>query len=265
MHKKVTATLGTAMLALMLLWAAPADAFTIVNPDSNSLKFFWHGEKYAKLNEEEEPAEEPQEPTPDDPPTPEPPTDELASYSNAKYTIKSGDTLWGISRKLGVSVTQLKATNSLNSNIIYPGEVLYYATQNGNQSSSGSTTGTTNQKVFTQADVDLMAKAVYAESRGEPYTGQVAVAAVILNRVKSSSFPNSVYGVIYQPWAFSSTLDGQINLTPNATSYEAVYDAINGYDPSYGALFFYNPATSSSAWIFSRTTTVKIGNHIFAK
>ena len=205
-----------------------------------------------------------QEPTPADPPTPGPPTDELASYSNAKYTIKRGDTLWGISQKLGISITQLKATNSLNSNIIYPGEVLYYA-QATNQPTTGTTTGTVNQKTFTQADIDLMAKAVYAESRGEPYKGQVAVAAVILDRVKSSSFPNSVYGVIYQPWAFSSTLDGQINLTPNATSYKAVYDAINGYDPSYGALFFYNPATSSSSWIFSRQTTVIIGNHVFAK
>ncbi len=113
-------------------------------------------------------------------------------------------------------------------------------------------------------DLYLLAKCVYAESRGEPYTGQVAVAAVILNRVKSPSFPNTISGVIYQPYAFTAVNDGQINLTPNSTAYKAAQDALNGWDPTYGCLYYYNPATATSSWIWSRKTVVTIGKHVFA-
>lgn len=113
-------------------------------------------------------------------------------------------------------------------------------------------------------DLYLLAKCVYAEARGEPYQGQVAVAAVILNRVKSSSFPNTVSGVIYQPWAFTAVSDGQINLEPNQTAYNAAKDAMNGWDPTYGCLFYYNPATATSKWIYSRQVVVTIGKHVFA-
>ena len=95
--------------------------------------------------------------------------------------------------------------------------------------------------------------------------GQVAVAAVVLNRVKSSSFPNTVAGVIYQSGAFSVVADGQINLTPNQTAINAAQDALNGWDPTYGALYYYNPNTAKSAWIWSRPVTVVIGNHRFCK
>lgn len=114
------------------------------------------------------------------------------------------------------------------------------------------------------SDLYLLAKCVYAEARGESYTGQVAVAAVILNRVKSSEFPNTIAGVIYQPWAFTAVNDGQINLEPNQTAYNAARDALNGWDPTYGALFYYNPATATNQWIYSKTTTVTIGKHVFA-
>ena len=114
-------------------------------------------------------------------------------------------------------------------------------------------------------DLNLLAKLVYAESRGEPYSGQVAVASVVLNRVKSSSFPNSVAGVIYEKGAFSVVSDGQINLTPNQTAKSAAQDAINGWDPSYGAIYYFNPNTATSAWIWSRPLTVVIGNHRFCK
>ena len=118
---------------------------------------------------------------------------------------------------------------------------------------------------FSQNDIQLMANAVHGESRGEPYIGQVAVAAVILNRVKSPSFPNTVSGVIFEPGAFTAVADGQIWLTPNETSKKAVLDAINGWDPSGDALYYFNPATATSPWIWSRPQIKKIGKHIFAK
>ena len=113
------------------------------------------------------------------------------------------------------------------------------------------------------SDLYLLAKCVYAEARGEPYTGQVAVAAVILNRVKNPSFPNTISGVIYQKGAFTAVTDGQINLTPNSTAYKAAQDALNGWDPTYGCIYYYNPATATSSWIWSRQTVVTIGNHVF--
>jgi len=113
-------------------------------------------------------------------------------------------------------------------------------------------------------DLYLLAKCIHAEARGEPYVGKVAVGAVILNRVASPDFPDSIYGVIYQPWAFTAVHDGQINLEPEAASYQAATDALNGWDPSYGSLYYYNPDTASSSWIFSRQTTTVIGKHVFA-
>ena len=114
------------------------------------------------------------------------------------------------------------------------------------------------------SDLYLLAKCVYAEARGESYTGQVAVAAVVLNRVKSPDFPNTISGVIYQPWAFTAVHDGQINLEPNQTAYNAARDAMNGWDPTYGSLYYYNPNTATSKWIFSRQKVVTIGKHVFA-
>ena len=113
--------------------------------------------------------------------------------------------------------------------------------------------------------LDLLARCVYGEARGEPYEGQVAVAAVVLNRVNDSRFPNTIPGVIYQPGAFDAVSDGQINLTPNNTAYNAARDALNGWDPTYGCIYYYNPATATSKWIWSRPIVVKIGRHNFAK
>ena len=124
-------------------------------------------------------------------------------------------------------------------------------------------TSTTSSSI-SSSDLNLLARCVYAEARGEPYTGQVAVAAVVLNRVKSASFPNTISGVIYQPYAFTAVDDGQINLTPNSTAYKAAQDALNGWDPTYGCLYYYNPATATSSWIWSRKTVVTIGKHTFA-
>ena len=114
------------------------------------------------------------------------------------------------------------------------------------------------------SDLYLLAKCVYSEARGEPYEGQVAVAAVVLNRVESPEFPNTISEVIYQPWAFTAVHDGQINLEPDSTAYSAAKDAMNGWDPTYGCLYYYNPATATSSWICTRTTVVTIGRHVFA-
>lgn len=131
-------------------------------------------------------------------------------------------------------------------------------------SSSTAGTSSSNNTSFSNSDIQLLARLIYGEARGESYTGQIAVGAVVMNRLRSSSFPNTISGVIYQPYAFTAVDDGQINLTPNDKAYRAAKEAMNGYDPSYGALYYYNPATATSSWIFSRKTTVVIGRHVFA-
>lgn len=125
-------------------------------------------------------------------------------------------------------------------------------------------TASSNCSSYSDADIMLLARLIYGEARGESYVGQVAVGAVVMNRIKSSSFPNTMSGVIYQKYAFTAVSDGQINLTPNATAKKAAQDAINGWDPSYGAIYYYNPKVATSSWIFTRKTTVTIGNHVFA-
>ena len=117
---------------------------------------------------------------------------------------------------------------------------------------------------FSDSDVYLLARTIYAEGRGEPYTGQVAIGAVVMNRIRSAQFPNTVAGVVYQKHAFTAVSDGQINLTPNDTAMKAARDAINGWDPTGGALYYYNPAVATSAWIFDRQTVTVIGKHVFA-
>ena len=137
------------------------------------------------------------------------------------------------------------------------GMVNSYQALQGVNSSSGS-------NGYTSSEVYLLAKTIYAEGRGEPYVGQVAIGAVIMNRIRSASFPNTISGVVYQKGAFTAVDDGQINLTPNETAMKAARDAINGWDPTGGALYYYNPAVATSAWIFDRQTITVIGKHIFA-
>ena len=130
----------------------------------------------------------------------------------------------------------------------------------------GMGTANTAQSSGREDDLWLLARMISAEARGEPYSGQVAVGAVILNRVKHPSFPNTISGVLYQPGAFSSVADGQfysVQITDSAR--KAAQDALNGSDPSGGAIYFYNPAKSTSKWIFSRETILTIGDHVFAK
>lgn len=149
-------------------------------------------------------------------------------------------------QKNGLTVDGIAGTNTLNAMGIMQ------------SSSSGSSTNNSS-------NVNLLARAIYGEARGEPYTGQVAVGAVIMNRVRSSKFPNTISGVIYQSGAFDAVSDGQINLTPDSTAKKAAQDALNGWDPSYGAIYYFNPSTATNKWIWSRPMTVTIGKHRFCK
>ncbi len=149
-------------------------------------------------------------------------------------------------RKNGLKVDGIAGTQTLNAM--------------GITSSSSNQSSTSNSN-----DVNLLSRLIYGEARGEPYTGQVAVGAVVLNRVKNSSFPNTIAGVIYQSGAFDIVSDGQINLTPNDTAKKAAQDALNGWDPTYGAIYYFNPATATNKWIWSRPMTITIGKHRFCK
>ena len=160
------------------------------------------------------------------------------------YGSKTEEAVRKFQRANGLTVDGIAGRKTLNAMGIY--------------SSSSGSGGSSN-------DLNLLSKVVYSESRGEPYTGQVAVAAIVLNRVKSSSFPNTVAGVVYQAGAFDAVSDGQINLNPDATARKAAQDAMNGWDPTYGCIYYFNPATATSKWIWSRPQVIRIGKHIFCK
>jgi len=162
------------------------------------------------------------------------------------YGSKTLAAVKSFQKKNGLTVDGIAGTKTLNAM--------------GITSSSNSSSTTSNS-----SNVNLLAHLIYGEARGEPYIGQVAVGAVIMNRVKSSSFPNTIAGVIYQKGAFDAVTDGQINMNPDSTAKKAAQDAINGWDPSYGAIYYFNPATATNKWIWSRPLTVTIGKHRFCK
>lgn len=172
------------------------------------------------------------------------------------YTVKHGDSLWRIGQYFGgVPVAAIKLANGLTSDYITPGQVLYIPTKVQVPVSR-----------FTAEEMEMLARIIYAESRGEPYKGQVGVGAVVLNRVEHPGFPNTIADVIYQPWAFSPVYDGSFYNIPNATARQAAQDAINGVDPTYGALYFWNPAlVGPYNWVWTREITTQIGNHVFAR
>ncbi len=177
--------------------------------------------------------------------------------NNGNYVVQPGDTLYLISRRYGITVARLQALNGLTGAEIYVGQNLKVPSQEATtQASRGN---------FSWRDIELIARVVTGEARGECYEGQVAVAAVILNRLESSSFPTTIAGVIYQPLAFTAVADGQINLPCTSSARKAVTDAVNGWDPTSGALYYWNPVTATSKWIWSRPITSRIGNHVFAK
>lgn len=165
------------------------------------------------------------------------------------------DGIYGV--KTQSAVRQFQKSVGITADGIAGNKTLLYLGLGG--SSSASAGG------FSSSDVYLLAKVIAAEARGESYTGQVAVGAVVLNRVDSSSFPDTVSGVVYQKGAFSAVTDSNWSVAPDATSRKAAQDAINGWDPSGGALYYYNPAKTSNRWIRTRPVITTIGSHIFCK
>ena len=162
------------------------------------------------------------------------------------YGSKTVEAVKYFQRKNGLTADGIAGTKTLSAMGI------------NNSGSSGATASN-------DSNLNLLSRLIYGEARGEPYVGQVAVGAVVLNRVKSSSFPNTIAGVIYQNGAFDVVSDGQINLVQNSTAKKAAQDALNGWDPSYGAIYYFNPNTATSKWIWSRPMTVTIGKHRFCK
>lgn len=158
-----------------------------------------------------------------------------------------------------------KQINAGNRFTYYGGIPLDQQVKDGGGSNSNSTSSSSMQLPpgYTEQDLQILANAVYGEARGEPYEGQVAVAAVILNRLESPEFPDTISEIIFQPLAFTAVADGQIWLTPNERAKQAVLDAINGWDPSENALYYFNPKTATSKWIWTRQQIKQIGEHIF--
>lgn len=179
-----------------------------------------------------------------------------ASSSYNTITVQHGDTLWLIANRNNTTVSSIKSLNGLWSEVIYPGQTLKI------QSSSGSGSGSYKPSV----DTDLLARLVHSEAGGEPYEGQVAVAAVVLNRVNDSRFPNTLEGVIYEKHAFEVVSNGTIYKPAGSSAIKATQDALNGWDPSYDSIFFYNPHKLSGwNWVQSRPVVRRIGNHVFAR
>lgn len=173
------------------------------------------------------------------------------------YRVQPGDTLSLISRRYGTTVARLQALNGMTGTSIVAGQYLKVPAQ--------GTATMASRGNFSWRDIDLIARVVNGEARGESFIGQVAVAAVILNRLENKNFPKTVAGVIYQPLAFTAIADGQINAPMTASALQATRAAINGWDPTSGALYYWNPVTATSKWIWSRQITLRIGNHVFGK
>lgn len=189
------------------------------------------------------------------------PSGSTASAGSSSYRVQSGDTLFLIAQKYGITVTALKQANGMIGSSLWVGQSLTIPT------ASKSNAATTSNFNLSQSDIDLLARLVSAESSGEPYTGQVAVAATILNRLGDSRYPRTIPGIVYQVdngcYQYSPVLDGRINLPSTSSAYKAVQAALTGWDPSNGANGFYNPAKTSSIWVKSQTVTANIGDHVF--
>lgn len=175
-------------------------------------------------------------------------------YSGSVDGIYGSETFEAVKkfqRKNGLTADGIAGDNTLNALGI---------TSSGSSSNTNNNTTTNNN-----SDLNLLSKLVHAEARGEPYQGMVAVAATVLNRVSNSKFPNTIAGVIYQSGAYTCVSDGQINLEANSQAKKAAQDAINGWDPTSGCIYYFNPSTATSSWIWSRPQVITIGKHIFCK
>lgn len=162
-------------------------------------------------------------------------------------------------KKNGLVVDGVVGAETYRELGLYRGGSSSSSSKNNNQNANKNTDTSTRN-----SDVELLARAITGEARGEAYNGQVAVGAVVLNRVKNPNFPNTIAGVVYQPGAFTAVSDGQINVAVQDSCRKAARDALNGWDPTYGCIYYWNPATATSKWIWSRKVSVKLGKHWFA-
>lgn len=185
------------------------------------------------------------------------PTRTVRAQAGWTYTVKRGDTIFKISKRVGVPVSTLKAVNGLGNTLrigqritIPTGKTATAAAARG-----GSRAGT---------DAYMLARLIHAEAEAEPYVGKVAVGAVVMNRIESPKFPNTLAGVLYQPHAFETVSNGRIYSNPSNESIRAARDAVSGWDPTGGALYFFNPAKTANRWIWARNIIFRIGKHVFA-
>ncbi|AZK59389.1 cell wall hydrolase [Candidatus Desulforudis audaxviator] len=182
----------------------------------------------------------------------------VSAAAHVYYTVQNGDTLYDISRQYGVSVGVLSAANRLRGDLIVPNQVLVIP-EHVLRYSRGD---------ICQEELALLARIIHAEARGESFAGQVAVGAVIMNRLASPDFPSDLRSVIFQRSAsvfqFSPVGDGSIVLSPDERAFQAAKQALRGMDPTHGALFFYNPKLASDTWIRTLPVITTIGNHVFA-
>lgn len=183
----------------------------------------------------------------------------------AQYIVKTGDTLYLIAKKYGISIYNLRAANNYWSDYIYPNQVLTIPNYVASNNSANQTF--TSVIPYTESDLDLLARLINAEAQGEPYKAKVAVGAVVVNRVKSSDWPNSIRDVIYQKingyYQFSPVLNGWINNPATAETRQAAIDALKGIDPTNGAQFYFDDSTKNT-WLWSKPIALRVDNMVFS-
>lgn len=184
------------------------------------------------------------------------------------HRVADGESLYKLAERYGCTVRDIQKLNGLSGSTIRVGQILKIPSANTVKTDNhgarvSSSRGGRYQRTYTQAEWDMLAKVVYGEARGEIYDGQVAVAAVVLNRLENEDFPDTLHGVVFQKNAFTCVSDGQYYLTPNRTAYQAALEAIQGEDPTDGCLYYWNPVTATSKWIWTREIQTRIGNHVF--
>ncbi len=188
-----------------------------------------------------------------------------AVSSSLSYTVKEGDTLYDIARAHRIELSELMKVNSLTGSLIWPGDILSLPEEKPGSVSLSRGIIPSN---ISEEELILLARLIHAEARGESFLGQVAVGAVIMNRLDSPDFPKTITKVIYQRsnqvYQFSPVADGSINLEPDEKAVQAALQALHGHDPTCGALFFYNPDLSRDRWILTLPVITRIGNHVFA-